>query len=72
MGGKILLYISGVRDNAMQNQHVNLVNNTCIEIPIINKEDDPQFGDNLNKLEEFISNNIKCKANSLESKKGDN
>ena len=56
----------------MQNQHANLANNTCIKIPIINKEDNPQSGDNFNKLEEFISNNIKRKANSLESKKGDN
>ena len=72
MGGKIPLYMSGVRDNAMQNQHANLANNTCIKILIINKEDDFQSGDNLNKPEEFTSNNIKRKVNSLESEKGDN
>ena len=56
----------------MQNQHVNLANNTCIENPITNREDNPQFGDNLNKLEKFTSNGIKRKVNSLKFKEGDN
>ena len=56
----------------MQNQHVNLANNTCIENPITNREDDPQSGNNLNELEKFTSNGIKRKADSLEFKEGDN
>ena len=56
----------------MQNGHVNQANNTCIEIPIINKKDNPQSGDNFNKPKEFTSNNIKRKADSLESEKGNN
>ena len=49
----------------MQNRHVNLVNN-------INREDDPQSEDNFSELEKFISSGIKYKADSLESKEGDN
>ena len=72
MGRKILLYISGVRGNRMQTWYANLANNTSIEIPITNREDNSQSGDNLSKLEKFTSSGIKRKVDSLESKEGDN
>ena len=49
----------------IQNQYINLANN-------INREDNLQSRDNLSKLKKFISSSIKCKADSLESKEGDN
>ena len=55
----------------MQNQYTNLANNACIENPI-NREDNPQSRDNLSELKKFTSNSIKRKADSLESKEGDN
>ena len=56
----------------MQTWYVNLANNAGIEIPITNREDNSQSGDNLSKPEKFTSSGIKYKADSLESKKGDN
>ena len=56
----------------MQTQHTNLANNTGIDIPITNKEDVSQSGDNLSEPEKFTSSGIKRKADSLESKEGDN
>ena len=64
--------MSGVRDNAMQNRYVNLANNTRIEIPITNREDNPQSRDNLSEPEKFTSNSIKRKVDSLEFEEGDN
>ena len=64
--------MSGIRDNTIQNQYTNLANNTGIEIPITNREDNPQFRDNLSEPEKFTSGGIKRKADSLESKEGDN
>lgn len=52
----------------MQNRHANLANNTGVEIPITDREDDPKSGDNLSEPEKFTSGGIKRKADSLESK----
>ena len=56
----------------MQTWYANLANNTSIEIPITNREDNSQFRDNLSKPEKFTSSSIKRKADSLEFKEGDN
>ena len=56
----------------MQTWYVNLANNASIEIPIINREDNSQSRDNLSKPEKFTSSGIKRKADSLESKEGNN
>ena len=64
--------MSGVRGNGMQTQYVNLANNANIEIPITNREDDSQSRDNLSKPNKFTSSGIKRKADSLESREGDN
>ena len=55
----------------MQTQYVNLANNTGIEIPITNREDNSQSGDNLSEPDKFTSSGIKRKADSLESGEGD-
>lgn len=49
----------------MQNQYINLENN-------INKKDNPQSKNNFSELKKFTSSSIKRKADSLESKEGDN
>ena len=56
----------------MQTWYINLVNNASIEIPITNREDNSQSGDNLSELDKFTSSGIKRKADSLESGEGDN
>jgi hypothetical protein len=48
-----------------------LANNTSVEIPITNREDNPQSRDNLSEPEKFTSGGIKRKVDSLESKEGD-